>query len=164
MEIIRTLTIENEEATRAFGLDLAEHAVPGQVIALIGDLGTGKTALTRYIAEGLGIKGRISSPTFTIVKEYHSGRLPLYHFDVYRLAGDNDILSGQDIQGEEGRPIREHAIDELYNIGADEYFEGNGLTVIEWADLIEEALPEDTLRVYMEYGETEDQRIYKCTF
>ncbi len=164
MEIKRTLTIENEEATRAFGLELAEEARPGQVIALIGDLGTGKTALTRYIAEGLGIRGRISSPTFTIVKEYHSGRLPLYHFDVYRLAGDNDILSGQDIQGEEGKAIREHAIDELYNIGADEYFEGDGLTVIEWADLIEEALPEDTRRIYMEYGENDDQRIYKCTF
>ena len=164
MEIIRTLTIENEEATRAFGHELAESARPGDVIALIGDLGTGKTALTRYIAEGLGITGRISSPTFTIVKEYHTGRIPLYHFDVYRLAGDNDILSGQDIAGEEGRPIRERAMDELFNIGADEYFEGDGLTVIEWADLIDEALPEDTKRIFMEYGEGEDQRIYKCTF
>ena len=164
MEIKRVIKIENEEEPRAFGISLAENAMPGDVIALMGDLGTGKTALTRYIAEGLGITGRISSPTFTIVKEYRSGRLPLYHFDVYRLAGDNDILSGQDISGEEGRPIRERAIDELFNIGADEYFEGNGLTVIEWADLIEEALPEDTMRIYMEYGEEEGQRIYKCTF
>ena len=164
MEIKRVIKIENEEETRAFGISLAENAMPGDVIALMGDLGTGKTALTRYIAEGLGITGRISSPTFTIVKEYRSGRLPLYHFDVYRLAGDNDILSGQDISGEEGRPIRERAIDELFNIGADECFEGNGLTVIEWADLIEEALPEDTMRIYMEYGEEEGQRIYKCTF
>ena len=164
MEIKRVIKIENEEETRAFGISLAENAMPGDVIALMGDLGTGKTALTRYIAEGLGITGRISSPTFTIVKEYRSGRLPLYHFDVYRLAGDNDILSGQDISGEEGRPIRERAIDELFNIGADEYFEGTGLTVIEWADLIEEALPEDTMRIYMEYGEEEGQRIYKCTF
>jgi tRNA threonylcarbamoyladenosine biosynthesis protein TsaE len=164
MEIKRVIKIENEEETRAFGVSLSENAMPGDVIALMGDLGTGKTALTRYIAEGLGITGRISSPTFTIVKEYRSGRLPLYHFDVYRLAGDNDILSGQDISGEEGRPIRERAIDELFNIGADEYFEGNGLTVIEWADLIEEALPEDTMRIYMEYGEEEGQRIYKCTF
>ena len=164
MEIKRVIKIENEEETRAFGISLAENAMPGDVIALMGDLGTGKMALTRYIAEGLGITGRISSPTFTIVKEYRSGRLPLYHFDVYRLAGDNDILSGQDISGEEGRPIRERAIDELFNIGADEYFEGNGLTVIEWADLIEEALPEDTMRIYMEYGEEEGQRIYKCTF
>ena len=164
MEIKRVIKIENEEETRAFGISRAENAMPGDVIALMGDLGTGKTALTRYIAEGLGITGRISSPTFTIVKEYRSGRLPLYHFDVYRLAGDNDILSGQDISGEEGRPIRERAIDELFNIGADEYFEGNGLTVIEWADLIEEALPEDTMRIYMEYGEEEGQRIYKCTF
>ena len=164
MDQLRTVTIKNEEETRAFGLELAKNAKPGDVIALIGDLGTGKTALTRYIAEGLGVTGRIVSPTFTIVKEYHSGRMPLYHFDVYRLAGDNDILSGQDIQGEEGRLIRERAVDELFNIGADEYFEGNGLTVIEWADLIEEALPEDTKYIYMEYGEEEDQRIYKCTF
>lgn len=164
MEIKRVIKIENEDETRAFGKELAAEASPGDVIALMGDLGTGKTALTRYIAEGLGITGRISSPTFTIVKEYHSGRIPLYHFDVYRLAGDNDILSGQDILGEEGRPIRERAIDELFNIGADEYFEGNGLTVIEWADLIEEALPENTMRIYMEYGEEEGQRIYKCTF
>ncbi len=164
MEIKRVIKIENEEETRAFGISLAENAMPGDVIALMGDLGTGKTALTRYIAEGLGITGRISSPTFTIVKEYRSGRIPLYHFDVYRLAGDNDILSGQDISGEEGRPIRERAIDELFNIGADEYFEGNGLTVIEWADLIEEALPENTMRIYMEYGEEEGQRIYRCTF
>jgi tRNA threonylcarbamoyladenosine biosynthesis protein TsaE len=164
MEIKRVIKIENEDETRAFGKELAAEASPGDVIALMGDLGTGKTALTRYIAEGLGVTGRISSPTFTIVKEYHSGRIPLYHFDVYRLAGDNDILSGQDISGEEGRPIRERAIDELFNIGADEYFEGNGLTVIEWADLIEEALPENTMRIYMEYGEEEGQRIYKCTF
>ena len=164
MEIKRVIKIENEDETRAFGKELAAEASPGDVIALMGDLGTGKTALTRYIAEGLGVTGRISSPTFTIVKEYHSGRIPLYHFDVYRLAGDNDILSGQDISGEEGRSIRERAIDELFNIGADEYFEGNGLTVIEWADLIEEALPENTMRIYMEYGEEEGQRIYKCTF
>lgn len=164
MEIIRTVKIENEAETREFGHMLAEEARPGDVIALMGDLGTGKTALTRYIAEGLGVTGRIVSPTFTIVREYHSGRIPLYHFDVYRLAGDNDILSGQDIAGEEGRPIRERAMDELFNIGADEYFDGDGLTVIEWADLIEEALPEEAKRIYIEYGEGEDQRIYKCTF
>lgn len=164
MEIKRVIKINNEEETRDFGIGLAKNAAPGDVIALMGDLGTGKTALTRYLAEGLGIKGRISSPTFTIVKEYRSGRIPLYHFDVYRLAGDNDILSGQDISGEEGREIRERAIDELFNIGADEYFEGEGLTVIEWADLIEEALPENAMRIYMEYGEGEDQRIYRCTF
>ena len=164
MEFRRTVTIENEEAARDFGIQLAREACPGEVIALVGDLGTGKTTLTRYIAEGLGIRARISSPTFTIVKEYHDGRLPLYHFDVYRLAGDNDILSGQDIRGEEGRAIREHAVDELFNTGADEYFEGDGLSVIEWADLIEEALPEDTKYIFMEYGPEEDQRIYKCTF
>ena len=79
--------IGNESEMREFGRELAEKAEPGDVIALIGDLGTGKTTLTKYIAEGLGVKETISSPTFTIVKEYKSGRLPLYHFDVYRLAG-----------------------------------------------------------------------------
>ena len=117
-------------------------AVPGQVIALVGDLGTGKTTLTKYIACGLGVTETVSSPTFTIVKEYYSGRIPLYHFDVYRI-GDPD---------------------ELFNIGADEYFDGSGLCVVEWADMVEEELPEDSLYIYIEYGEKEGERIYKCTF
>ena len=97
MEIRRSLTLKNEEETRQFGLDLAEKLKAGDVIALIGNLGTGKTALTRYVAEGLGIHERISSPTFTIVKEYDSGRLPLYHFDVYRIADPEEMFnSGAD--------------------------------------------------------------------
>ena len=115
MEIRRSLTLKNEEETRQFGLDLAENLKAGDVIALIGNLGTGKTALTRYVAEGLGIHERISSPTFTIVKEYDSGRLPLYHFDVYRIADP----------------------EEMFNIGADEYFFGQGVCVVEWADMID---------------------------
>ena len=106
--------IKNEEETRAFALALAQKLAAGDVLALIGDLGTGKTALTRYIGEGLGIRQRISSPTFTIVKEYTDGRLPLYHFDVYRVTDP----------------------DALFEIGADEYFYGDGVCVIEWADLI----------------------------
>lgn len=142
MEIKRELTIKNENDTKAFGLELGRNAAPGQVIALIGDLGTGKTTLTKYIAEGLGITEYISSPTFTIIKEYESGRLPLYHFDVYRI-GDPD---------------------ELFNIGAHEYFDGDGVCVVEWADLVEEELPEDTLYIFIEYGKEEGERIYKCTF
>ena len=164
MEFKRIVTIENEEETRAFGMELAKNAVPGQVIALIGDLGTGKTALTRYIAEGLGITGRISSPTFTIVKEYRTGRIPLYHFDVYRLAGNEEIISWRDFWGEAGRDLREGAIDELDNIGADEYFYGDGLTVVEWADLVLEALPENTKYIFIEYAPEEGQRILRCTF
>ena len=142
MEIRRSLTLKNEEETRQFGLDLAESLKAGDVIALIGNLGTGKTALTRYVAEGLGIHERISSPTFTIVKEYDSGRLPLYHFDVYRIADP----------------------EEMFNIGADEYFFGQGVCVIEWADMIEELLPENTKYIYLEYGQNPEERIYKCTF
>lgn len=142
MEIRRSLTLKNEEETRQFGLDLAEKLKAGDVIALVGNLGTGKTALTRYVAEGLGIHERISSPTFTIVKEYDSGRLPLYHFDVYRIADP----------------------EEMFNIGADEYFFGQGVCVIEWADMIEELLPENTKYIYLEYGQNPEERIYKCTF
>ena len=142
MEIKRTLKIKNEEETRRFGLDLAHELKAGDVVALMGDLGTGKTALTRYIAEGLGITARVNSPTFTIVKEYREGRLPLFHFDVYRVSDP----------------------DELFNIGADEYFYGDGVCVVEWADLIEELLPEDTRYIYIEYGPKEEERIYKCSF
>jgi tRNA threonylcarbamoyladenosine biosynthesis protein TsaE len=133
-EIIR---LNSETDTRALGLRIAEAAEPGDVVALIGDLGTGKTALTKYIAEGLGIKGDISSPTFTIVKEYRSGRMPLYHFDVYRLG------SG----------------DKLLDIGAEEMLDGDGLCVIEWADIVADVLPEDALAVRLDYGENEGERI-----
>ncbi|MGN1333644.1 MAG: tRNA (adenosine(37)-N6)-threonylcarbamoyltransferase complex ATPase subunit type 1 TsaE [Anaerovoracaceae bacterium] len=142
MEIKRTLEIKNEEETRRFGLSLADGLAPGDVVALIGDLGTGKTALTRYIAEGLGIKARVNSPTFTIVKEYRQGRIPLYHFDVYRISDP----------------------EELFNIGAEEYLYGDGVCVVEWADLIEEILPESTRYIYIEYGDKEGERIYKCSF
>ena len=141
-DIKRQVNIASEDETRAFGLELAGTLAAGDVVALIGDLGTGKTALTRYIAEGLGVKARITSPTFTIVKEYADGRLPLYHFDVYRVSDE----------------------DELFNIGIDEYFYGEGVCVVEWADLILSILPENTKFIYLEYGENEGERIYKCTF
>ena len=111
------------------------------VIALIGDLGTGKTTLTKSIAAALGIRGHITSPTFNIVKEYKTGRLPLYHFDVYRITDP----------------------DEMYELGYEEYFYGDGVCVIEWADLIEELLPEHTIRIEIQYGEHEGERIYRCT-
>lgn len=142
MNIKQSINIKNEEDTKAFGINLGQKARAGQVIALIGDLGTGKTTLTKYIAQGLGITENISSPTFTIVKEYETGRIPLYHFDVYRI-GD---------------------LDELFNIGAYEYFDGNGLCVVEWADLVQDELPEDTDFIFIEYGDEEGERIYRCTF
>lgn len=139
---MRRVLIRNEEETRAFAFDLAEKLEPGTVIALIGDLGTGKTTLTKYIALGLGITEPITSPTFTIVKEYHSGRLPLYHFDVYRLEDTSD----------------------LFEIGAEEYLYGDGVSIVEWADQAAEILPDETLCIFIEYGETESERIYQCTF
>ena len=142
MEIKRTLKIKDEDEARDFGLELGRCAKAGQVIALCGDLRSGNTTLTKYIACGLEVKETVNSPTFTIVKEYHSGRLPLYHFDVYRVQDP----------------------DELFNIGADEYFDGNGLCVIEEQSKIKEELPPDSLYVYIEYGDKEGERVYKCTF
>lgn len=129
------IQLNSEEDTRKLGLRIAEAAEPGDIVALIGDLGTGKTALTKYIAEGLGITEEVISPTFTIVKEYRSGRLPLFHFDVYRLSSGEELL----------------------DIGAEDYLDGNGLSVIEWADIVADVLPEDALVICLEYGEGDNR-------
>ncbi|MCI7303918.1 tRNA (adenosine(37)-N6)-threonylcarbamoyltransferase complex ATPase subunit type 1 TsaE [Ihubacter massiliensis] len=139
---MRTITLKNEEETKEFGLQLGREAQKGDVIALIGDLGTGKTALTKYIAKGLGIEETITSPTFTIVQEYHDGRMPLYHFDVYRI-GDPD---------------------EMFELGYEEYFYGDGVCVIEWADVIEDLIPPEAKTIFIQYGKNEGERIYQCTF
>lgn len=139
---MREISIRNEEDTKAFGRKLAEELEAGDILALIGDLGTGKTTLTKSVAAGLGVTEDITSPTFNIVNEYHSGRLPLYHFDVYRLE------SGAD----------------LFEIGGEEYFDAGGVCIIEWADLVAEALPDDTKVIFLEYGAQEGERIYRCTF
>ena len=139
---MRTITLKNEEETKEFGLQLGREAQKGDVIALIGDLGTGKTALTKYIAKGLGIEETITSPTFTIVQEYHDGRMPLYHFDVYRI-GDPD---------------------EMFELGYEEYFYGDGVCVIEWADVIEDLSPPEAKTIFIQYGKNEGERIYQCTF
>ncbi len=128
----------HEQDTKNFGQELAKKLMPGDIVALIGDLGTGKTTLTKAIAEGLGISEMITSPTFTIVQEYHDGRLPLYHFDVYRIMD----------------------IEEMYELGYEEYFFGGGICVIEWADLIEELLPKESIVIRIEYGKSEEERIY----
>ena len=138
----KQMLLRSEQEVMEYGFRLGQEAVPGQVIALTGDLGAGKTTLTKAIARGLGIEETITSPTFTIVKEYRSGRLPLFHFDVYRI-GD---------------------IDEMYELGYEEYFFGDGLCVVEWADLIEELIPEEALRISIAYGQEEEERIYTCTF
>ncbi|MCR5008760.1 MAG: tRNA (adenosine(37)-N6)-threonylcarbamoyltransferase complex ATPase subunit type 1 TsaE [Oribacterium sp.] len=108
------------EDTFAFGKKMGEAAKPGDIICLDGDLGVGKTVFTQGFAEGLGIDDYVNSPTFTIVKEYY-GRIPLYHFDVYRI----------------GDPS------EMEEIGYEDYFYGNGVSIIEWPELIEELIPEE---------------------
>ena len=109
------------EETFLLGKKLGEQAKPGQVFTLIGDLGVGKTVFTQGVAKGLEIKEPINSPTFTIVQVYEEGRLPFYHFDVYRI-GD---------------------VEEMEEIGYEDYFYGNGICFIEWANLIEEILPQN---------------------
>ncbi|WP_455047549.1 tRNA (adenosine(37)-N6)-threonylcarbamoyltransferase complex ATPase subunit type 1 TsaE [Mogibacterium diversum] len=134
--------IRNEHDTEEFGMKLASSLEPGDIVALIGDLGTGKTTLTKYIAKGLGVTENIDSPTFNIVKEHKSGIIPLFHFDVYRLS------SG----------------DELLDIGADEYFYSDGVCIIEWADIVADVVPEKAKVILIEYGEKQGERIYRCIF
>ncbi|EMF0047645.1 tRNA (adenosine(37)-N6)-threonylcarbamoyltransferase complex ATPase subunit type 1 TsaE [Enterococcus hirae] len=118
---------KTEELAKVIG----EVALPGDNLVLTGHLGAGKTTLTKGIARGLGIEQIIKSPTYTIIREYDQGRLPLYHMDIYRVAA-----SGADL-------------------GLDEYFEGDGLSVIEWGNLLEEALPEDYLELILEKSDTD---------
>lgn len=114
--------------TFAAGRKLGEQAQPGQIFALTGDLGTGKTVFTKGVAAGLGICEPVSSPTFTIVQIYGEGRMPLYHFDVYRIAEP----------------------EEMDEIGYEDYFFGEGVCLVEWADLIEELMPENTIWIRIE--------------
>ena len=123
--IIETNTAKE---TFDFGKNLGESAKAGTVYTLIGDLGVGKTVLTQGLAKGLEIDEPISSPTFTIVQVYEEGKLPLYHFDVYRI-GD---------------------VEEMEEIGYEDYFYGEGVTLIEWANLIEEILPEHYIEIKIE--------------
>lgn len=123
--IIETFSAEE---TFAFGQKIGENAKPGDVYTLIGDLGVGKTVFTQGVAKGLGIQGAVNSPTFTIVQVYEEGRIPFYHFDVYRIAD----------------------VDEMDEIGYEDYFYGDGLCLIEWANLIEEILPDTIHEIIIE--------------
>ena len=116
------------EETYALGEKIGKAAQPGQIYTLTGDLGVGKTVFTQGVAAGLGITEPVSSPTFTIVQVYEEGRLPFYHFDVYRI-GD---------------------IEEMDEVGFEEYVMGDGVSLIEWANLIEEILPENRTEVIIE--------------
>ena len=125
MKILETQT---EQETFALGERFAKAAFPGMILTLDGDLGCGKTVFTKGLAFGLGITEPVTSPTFTILSVYDEGRLPLYHFDVYRI-GD---------------------IEEMYEIGYEEYFFGEGITVVEWSELVEELIPPSAVRIWIE--------------
>ena len=125
MKIIETFT---PQETFALGQQIGRESTPGQVYTLIGDLGVGKTVFTQGVASGLEITEPVNSPTFTIVQVYEEGRLPFYHFDVYRI-GD---------------------VEEMEEIGYEDYFYGEGLCLIEWANLIEEILPEHYSQITIE--------------
>ncbi len=116
------------EETFALGKKIGEAIRPGTIISLVGDLGVGKTVFTQGVAKGLGIHEPVNSPTFTIMQVYENGRLPFYHFDVYRI-GD---------------------IEEMDEIGYEDYFYGEGVCLVEWANLIEELLPEGVCQVKIE--------------
>ena len=118
----------SEKETYELGFKMGQSAKTGQVYTLVGDLGVGKTVFTKGLAAGLGIEEPVSSPTFTIVQIYEEGRLPFYHFDVYRI-GD---------------------IEEMDEIGYEDYFYGDGLAMIEWANLIEELLPPNRKEITIE--------------
>lgn len=128
MEQIRVIESFSAEDTFALGVTMGEEAMPGEVYTLVGDLGVGKTVLTQGIAAGLHIEEPICSPTFTIVQVYEEGRMPFYHFDVYRI-GD---------------------VEEMEEIGYEDYFYGEGLCMIEWANLIEEILPVNRKEITIE--------------
>ena len=119
---------QSPEETFELGKKLGEGILPGSVLTLVGDLGVGKTVFTQGLARGLGITDTVNSPTFTIVQIYEEGRLPLYHLDVYRI-GD---------------------ISEMDEIGYEDYFYGDGVCLIEWANLIEEILPEQYVEIRIE--------------
>lgn len=126
--IIEIVETNEEKETWELGRKMGLCASEGQVFTLVGDLGVGKTVFTKGLADGLGIKEPVSSPTFTIVQIYDEGRLPFYHFDVYRI-GD---------------------IQEMDEIGYEDYVYGQGVSLIEWADLIDEILPEHYTEIRIE--------------
>ena len=127
----------SREETQALGARLADALDTGRVVAFTGDLGAGKTAFVSGMARALGVEGRVTSPTFTIVNEYEGGRLPLFHFDMYRLGG----------------------ADELFHIGWEDYLARNGVCAVEWSENVAEAIEPDAVRVSILRGEGDNDRI-----
>ena len=127
----------SEEETEALGRRLGEKLTPGSLVAYTGDLGAGKTAFTRGLARGLGVTEWVTSLTFNIVNEYEGGRLPLFHFDLYRLGGE----------------------EELFDIGWEDYLTRGGVCAVEWSENSEGALEEPCIRVEIRRGDRDDQRM-----
>lgn len=136
MEIL----LKGLEKTEEFGIKLGKLLNPGDIVCLNGDLGAGKTTLTKSIGLGLGVDDYITSPTFALINEYE-GRMPVYHFDVYRLEN----------------------VEELYDLGFDEYFYGRGVSIIEWADKIEKLIPKERIVLDIKKGVDIDERRINIT-
>lgn len=135
------LETNSPQETFSAGRQLGEKAFPGQVITLTGDLGVGKTVFTQGLAKGLGIEELVNSPTFTIVQVYDEGRLPLYHFDVYRISCE----------------------EEMEDTGYEEYFYGEGVCLVEWAELVKELIPADAVWITIEKDYTKDDDYRRIT-
>lgn len=134
------IKLNNLEETEKFGIKLGKLLKRGDILCLNGDLGAGKTTLTKSIGLGLGVDEYITSPTFALINQY-SGRIPVYHFDVYRLENAH----------------------ELYDLGFDDYFYGNGVCIIEWADKIERMIPKERTVIDIEKGNNVEGRILKIS-
>lgn len=131
---VKVYESRSAEETRQIARKLGEEACPGQVIAFRAKMGAGKTVFSQGFARGLGIEGPVSSPTFTLLQIYEGGRIPLYHFDVYRIEDP----------------------EEMQEVGLDEYLYGNGVCLIEWSELIDELLPEDCIKISIEKDRSDD--------
>lgn len=129
------LQTHSYQDTEALGKEIAPYLQAGDVILMNGDLGVGKTTFTRGLAQGLGIKRNVKSPTFTLIREYQDGRLPLYHMDAYRLESSPDE-----------------------DLGFDEYFNGDGITIVEWPQFIKDEVPDDHMSINIKRLESDDDR------
>jgi tRNA threonylcarbamoyladenosine biosynthesis protein TsaE len=136
--LMPTVTVQNEQDTKRLGTALADALPPGTVVGLIGTLGAGKTRLVQAVATALGMPpGSVTSPTFVLVNEYRGGRMPVFHFDTYRLKDEDEFLA----------------------LGPDEYFESPGLTFVEWADRVANLLPRERVEITFDVLDQTKRRI-----
>ncbi|MDD4725809.1 MAG: tRNA (adenosine(37)-N6)-threonylcarbamoyltransferase complex ATPase subunit type 1 TsaE [Tissierellia bacterium] len=130
------IVLNSLDEAKKFGIKLGENLIVGDILCLNGNLGAGKTTLTKFIGLGLGVEEYITSPTFALINQY-KGKIPVYHFDVYRLEN----------------------VDELFDLGFDEYFYGSGVCIIEWADRIDKMIPKERIVIDIENGNNPNERI-----